>query len=84
MLSIYDNSGNPYMGGRSYPIPGPRPITCSAGGSSNGGSSTPSNGGGSGSVPLYGQCGGSAYTGPTSCAQGTCKAQNEWYSQCTP
>ncbi|KAH7086626.1 pectate lyase-domain-containing protein [Paraphoma chrysanthemicola] len=36
-----------------------------------------------GSVARYGQCGGNGYTGPTACASGlTCKAQNEWYSQC--
>ncbi|KAL0958501.1 hypothetical protein HGRIS_000643 [Hohenbuehelia grisea] len=37
---------------------------------------------GTGTAPLYGQCGGSGWTGPTTCAQGTCKAANEWYSQC--
>lgn len=31
---------------------------------------------------LYGQCGGSGYSGATCCAQGTCKAANEYYSQC--
>lgn len=31
---------------------------------------------------LYGQCGGSGWTGATCCAQGTCKFSNEWYSQC--
>ncbi|RPB15520.1 hypothetical protein P167DRAFT_533305 [Morchella conica CCBAS932] len=34
-------------------------------------------------VALWGQCGGSGYTGATTCASGsTCVAQNEWYSQC--
>ncbi|GAW22141.1 hypothetical protein ANO14919_116760 [Xylariales sp. No.14919] len=33
---------------------------------------------------LYGQCGGVSWSGPTSCAQGTCTAQNEYYSQCLP
>lgn len=32
-------------------------------------------------APLYGQCGGSGWTGPTTCAQGSCKATNEWYSE---
>jgi hypothetical protein len=36
----------------------------------------------SGSAPLYGQCGGEGWTGPTTCAQGTCKVSNQWYSQC--
>ncbi|KAJ8507433.1 hypothetical protein ONZ45_g10200 [Pleurotus djamor] len=31
---------------------------------------------------LYGQCGGSGYTGPTCCASGTCTFSNQWYSQC--
>jgi endoglucanase len=32
---------------------------------------------------IYGQCGGSGWTGPTACASGsTCKQQNQWYSQC--
>jgi len=39
---------------------------------------------GGGTVGLYGQCGGSGYTGPTTCSSGTCKVSNEWYSQCLP
>ncbi len=39
VLSIYDNSGNPTMTGRTYSIPGPDPIVCSGG--SNGGGSNP-------------------------------------------
>lgn len=34
-------------------------------------------------VSLYGQCGGSGYTGCTSCASGsTCQEENAYYSQC--
>ncbi|KAK6363634.1 hypothetical protein TWF730_001058 [Orbilia blumenaviensis] len=33
-------------------------------------------------APLYGQCGGQGWTGPTTCAQGTCTKSNDWYSQC--
>ena len=44
---------------------------------------TPSQGSGSG-APLYGQCGGQGWTGPTKCASGTCKAQSQYYSQCLP
>jgi len=34
---------------------------------------------------VYGQCGGSGYTGPTVCASGsTCTFSNTWYSQCIP
>ena len=37
----------------------------------------------SGTVAKYGQCGGSGYTGPTTCAAGTtCTVSNEYYSQC--
>ncbi|KAK6536153.1 hypothetical protein TWF281_000399 [Arthrobotrys megalospora] len=40
-------------------------------------------GGGGSGAPLYGQCGGQGWTGPTTCAQGTCKVLNAYYSQCT-
>ncbi|KAJ3051567.1 hypothetical protein HK097_007428 [Rhizophlyctis rosea] len=40
-----------------------------------------SSSGGSG-APLYGQCGGQGWAGPTTCAQGSCKFSNQWYSQC--
>ncbi|GAB1313686.1 Endo-beta-1,4-glucanase D [Madurella fahalii] len=89
VVSIYDTAGSPTMGGRSYSIPGPRPITCSGGGSNP--NPTPSQpptpsptGGNGGGVPLYGQCGGQGYTGPTTCSEGTCTASNQWYSQCLP
>lgn len=91
VVSIYDSTGKPTMNGRTYQIPGPAPISCSGGNNGGGsnptttaGGSQPTGGNGGGSVPLYGQCGGNGYTGPTTCAQGTCKASNEWYSQCTP
>ncbi|PKS08584.1 hypothetical protein jhhlp_004970 [Lomentospora prolificans] len=100
LLSIYGPTGQPNMGGRTYTIPGPRPITCSGGnnGGGNGGSTpttlstavTPtqtsgSGGGNSGTgAALYGQCGGNGWSGPTTCAQGTCTKTNEWYSQCLP
>ncbi|KAF7160362.1 hypothetical protein CNMCM6106_007803 [Aspergillus hiratsukae] len=36
-------------------------------------------------APLYGQCGGQGYSGPTSCVSGAvCTAWNSWYSQCVP
>jgi hypothetical protein len=35
-------------------------------------------------APLYGQCGGQGWTGATTCASGTCKVTNQWYSQCLP
>jgi cellulase len=97
VLNIYGTGGVADNGGKPYPIPGPDPITCS-GGNNGGGSNNPGtppsstsnptptggSGSGGGSVPLYGQCGGSGYSGPTTCAQGTCKAQNQYYSQCLP
>jgi hypothetical protein len=49
-------------------------------------SSTPEptggNGGGGDCSPLWGQCGGDGWAGPNCCSQGTCKASNQWYSQC--
>jgi acetylxylan esterase len=33
--------------------------------------------------PMWGQCGGQGWTGPTCCSAGTCRASNQWYSQCT-
>jgi endo-1,4-beta-xylanase len=36
-------------------------------------------------APLYGQCGGQGWTGPTTCVSGsTCVKTNDWYSQCQP
>ncbi|KAH9905475.1 glycoside hydrolase family 10 protein [Xylariomycetidae sp. FL2044] len=45
---------------------------------------TSTGGGGSGcQAALYGQCGGSGWTGCTACASGsTCTYSNDWYSQC--
>ncbi|KAK6544418.1 hypothetical protein TWF694_001113 [Orbilia ellipsospora] len=43
---------------------------------------TTTGGGSSGGAPLYGQCGGAGWTGPTTCAQGTCTYSNAYYSQC--
>ncbi|KAK0735284.1 glycosyl hydrolase family 61-domain-containing protein [Lasiosphaeria miniovina] len=87
-ISIYDAGGKPTNGGRPYSIPGPAVLVCTDGG--NGGNSgstpttlstiaTPAPTSGSGSVPLYGQCGGSGWTGATACQSGSCKPSNEWY-----
>ncbi|KAI8628845.1 glycoside hydrolase superfamily [Xylariaceae sp. FL1651] len=36
-------------------------------------------------IPVYGQCGGIAYSGETTCATGShCQYQNDYYSQCVP
>ncbi|CAK4660936.1 unnamed protein product, partial [Aphanomyces euteiches] len=43
--------------------------------------SNPSPGGAA--AAAYAQCGGSNFSGPTSCVQGfVCKSYSEWYSQC--
>ncbi|GAB1312704.1 Endo-1,4-beta-xylanase 6 [Madurella fahalii] len=35
--------------------------------------------------PLWGQCGGQGWTGPTTCVSGAvCQKGNDWYSQCVP
>ncbi|KAI8963131.1 lytic polysaccharide monooxygenase [Daldinia sp. FL1419] len=46
----------------------------------------PTNTGDSGagcSVSLYGQCGGSGFTGCTNCGSGKCQKLNDYYSQCS-
>ncbi|OBR10670.1 Fungal cellulose binding domain-containing protein [Colletotrichum higginsianum IMI 349063] len=36
-------------------------------------------------APLYGQCGGEGWSGPTTCVAGSvCTFSNYWYSQCVP
>ena len=66
--------------------PAPAPTTTRA--SAPAATTAPSNGGGNGGSsggagsPLYGQCGGIGFTGATTCAQGSCKKTNDWYSQC--
>ncbi|KAK0640365.1 putative endo-beta-1 [Lasiodiplodia hormozganensis] len=45
--------------------------------------SSGSSGSSSGTAQKYSQCGGTSYTGPTTCEDGwTCKEWNQWYSQC--
>ncbi|EJT78003.1 hypothetical protein GGTG_03106 [Gaeumannomyces tritici R3-111a-1] len=44
--------------------------------------SRPPSGGAGAAAPLWGQCGGSGWNGATRCSEGSCKASNEWYSQC--
>ncbi|KAL2147653.1 hypothetical protein VTI28DRAFT_8107 [Corynascus sepedonium] len=67
-------------------VVGPQPGTGSGGnnggGNNNGGGSN-NGGGGSCQVAKWAQCGGQGYTGCTTCAAGsTCRAQNQYYSQC--
>ncbi|KAK3356018.1 glycosyl hydrolase family 61-domain-containing protein [Neurospora tetraspora] len=80
-LFTCSGSGNDGGSGGSNPAPTtkastPQPTTKAS-------TPQPTNGGGSGTgAALYGQCGGKGFTGPTTCASGTCKFQNDWYSQC--
>ncbi|KAK1826286.1 family 5 putative carbohydrate esterase [Podospora conica] len=41
----------------------------------------PTNPGGN-CASMWGQCGGQGWAGPTCCSSGTCRASNQWYSQC--
>ncbi|KAF4570093.1 hypothetical protein EYR40_009079 [Pleurotus pulmonarius] len=68
--STFSGSGTPPTS--SSPVSSQPPVT-----STSAGPSTPT-----GTVPQWGQCGGNGYTGPTTCAAGTCTVVNEWYSQC--
>lgn len=64
-----DNGGSNPNPGTPSTTPAPTPTP------------TPAPGGGSGpTAPLYAQCGGQGYSGPTACASGTCKKTNDWYS----
>lgn len=76
-------TGGQYGGsGGSAPAPS-NPPNNGGGNGATAPSNPPNNGGGSGATaPLWGQCGGKDFTGPTRCAEGTCKVTNEWYSQC--
>lgn len=64
-------------GSGSNPNPNPQPTTAP----SNPQPTQPSNPGGQCSA-RYGQCGGQGYSGPTCCSEGSCRSQNQWYSQC--
>lgn len=58
----------------SYKAPGPAVWSGPSGGSptTTGGGSAPTGA----TAPLYGQCGGRDWTGPTVCASGTCKVSS--------
>lgn len=93
-VSIYSTAGKPDNGGRAYQIPGPAVLVCSSSDNGTGGGSNPTPTtlatttkasaatGTPGGAALYAQCGGNGYSGATSCASGTCKVINEWYSEC--
>jgi len=100
LINIYGTSGQPDNGGKPYVIPGPPVLTCGSNPVTTpvstpvstptsttkvtSSSPSPTSGTGTGTVGLYGQCGGIGYTGPTTCSSGTCKKTNDYYSQCLP
>ncbi|KAK6360608.1 hypothetical protein TWF730_006745 [Orbilia blumenaviensis] len=47
-------------------------------------SSTTTTGSSGTGAPLWGQCGGLGWVGPTTCASGKCVSTNAYYSQCQP
>jgi len=49
----------------------------------NGGQNAVPNNGGGNCAQLWAQCGGQGFNGPKCCSQGTCKAINQYYSQCS-
>jgi len=71
-------------------FPGATPLSKLLNGSGAGASSktaiatttTTASGGTSSCAPMYGQCGGSGWTGATCCSSGTCTISNTYYSQC--
>ncbi|KAI5459539.1 putative polyhydroxybutyrate depolymerase [Mariannaea sp. PMI_226] len=69
-----------YKGGNSPPIS----TTASKSTSATSFTTTTTNTGPTvtGEAPLYGQCGGLGWTGPTACATGTCKGYSPYYAQC--
>ncbi|KAF5012043.1 hypothetical protein FDECE_1864 [Fusarium decemcellulare] len=62
--------------------PAPAAETSSSSGSGSESGSGSQTGTGSDCAAIYGQCGGSSWTGATCCQSGTCTEQNQWYSQC--
>ena len=81
------SSAKGYPSGNSGPSSTSSQTHTSTGVSSpgNGSAGTGTSYGGSGSgsgAALYQQCGGTGWTGPTNCAQGSCKVMNPYYSQC--
>ncbi|KAK8000468.1 glycosyl hydrolase family 61 [Apiospora arundinis] len=74
-------------GGAATSAPASAPTTLVTSTKAAGGAAptAPATGGnGSGAAALYAQCGGQNFSGATSCAEGTCKKQNDYYSQCVP
>ncbi|KAK8117501.1 glycosyl hydrolase family 61-domain-containing protein [Apiospora kogelbergensis] len=76
-------------GGAATSAPAASPTTLLTSTKAAGGASptAPATGGGAAGgsgAAMYAQCGGNGFSGATSCAEGTCKKQNDYYSQCVP
>ncbi|KAK4032709.1 carbohydrate esterase [Parachaetomium inaequale] len=72
-LNFVKSKLNSSSGGGGGQVTTPSTPTPTGGNTGSGGGSCSS---------LWGQCGGQGWAGPTCCSQGTCKAANQWYSQC--
>ena len=73
-------------GGAASSAPASKPTTLVTSTKAAGGAAptqAPPATGGSGAA-LYAQCGGNGFSGASTCAEGTCKKQNDYYSQCVP
>ncbi|KAK7938067.1 glycosyl hydrolase family 61-domain-containing protein [Apiospora aurea] len=74
----------------SAPAAAPTTLVTSTKAAGGAAPTAPATGGGAGAgaggsgAAMYAQCGGNGFTGATSCAEGTCKKQNDYYSQCVP
>ncbi|KAM0277651.1 hypothetical protein ACHAQH_005680 [Verticillium albo-atrum] len=76
-----------YGGHKSFPFPGPAVWNGVAGSTAPPTTAPPSTPPStpppsSNCASLYGQCGGSGFTGPTCCSSDTCEVSNQRYSQC--
>lgn len=72
-------AGSSSGGGNSAPAPEAAPAPAEEAAPSN----PPASGApAAGGAALWAQCGGNGFSGPSTCAQGTCKEVNSWYSQC--
>jgi len=99
LINIYGNTGQPDNGRKPYTIPGPAVIKCGAAASTAAAAAAATTlvtstvaaaavatteAAAAAGAALYGQCGGTGWTGATTCAEGTCTESSEYYSQCVP
>ncbi|KAH7306015.1 glycosyl hydrolase family 61-domain-containing protein [Stachybotrys elegans] len=88
-LYVGTHTSYPYPGpavwggsGGSNPPPPPPPATTITTSTTTRGGSTPTSPPSGNCAPMYGQCGGQGWNGPTCCSAGRCVASNDFYSQC--